>query len=155
MSKKDLEFKIDGEHHPTKKGNISNLKVQGNDATFNAILDRQIRNEKDLMNAAGVDQKEWMVAQWECTMWEQGAKYRDQDLKWFGVEGSAQVMEGYSIRKNEWIKQQLWRVKASFKRNITYMQMNDFKSELMDEIKKFLNLYQSLNLRNMKNLVCL
>lgn len=113
----------------------------------------QIKTDKQLIEMLGIDTTIWKVDRWECNKWEVASKYRDQDLKWEigdAVDdegkpiGKQQLMSGHAIRKNEFIRQELWQVKVVMVRNKEKIETTNLKEELLSEIKKHSIVYPKI-----------
>lgn len=108
-------FKVDGKSilkEKIQKGNQS-LNVKGDDATFEAVVNKRVQTLDDLVAVAKIDLNEWTIERWLCNKWEVASKLEDKVLK----------------------VQDLWQVKAWLKRNKPAIQMREIKEALLKEIK--------------------
>lgn len=89
-----------GETHTEQPASADEVRkdiVSGDERSVSLTIDREIRNEKDLMEVCRIDPKEWRIADgWECTAWEASAK---------------------DDTTGKLVKRTLFRVKARFVRN--------------------------------------
>lgn len=94
---------------PTEE-EIRRDEISDNVRHLNMRVDREVRNEKDLIEICGIDPKEWRILDgWECTTWELGIKNNHGKIE----------------------KKTLFRVKAKFARNLEYRYTDSLIEELI------------------------
>lgn len=129
------------------------FKDGGNSAVFSKkVRGEEIKSLEGLIKACNIDTKIWKVDRWICNKWEVASKWREQDLEWVvkkDAEGNnQQLMEGFAERRNEFIKKELWQVKAWLSRNVEQIVTSNLKQELLDEIKNYSIKYPKIEYPN-------
>ncbi|MCK9437335.1 MAG: hypothetical protein M0Q12_09025 [Synergistaceae bacterium] len=116
-----------------------NFTEEGNDNQKSLVsVSHSIKTLEDALKAGNVDTGIWEVDRYVINKWEVGAKYRDQNLKW-----DKGIMDGHSIRKNEWLTQPLWQVKVWLRRKVD-KKVSDGLDELLKEAKKHFPKYTKI-----------
>lgn len=113
---------------------------------------KEITSIEQLIDFLKLDTNIWKVERWECNKWQVASKWRDQDLEWSvddavdkdGKSVKQQLMTGYARRKNKFVKEDLWQVKAIFVKNKGKIESDNLRQELLDEIKKHSIVYPKI-----------
>lgn len=66
---------------PQHSENKKSIKIIGNNASLQANLDKEVKNEKDLAFVCDIDTSEWTIVSWECKRYNAWIKNSDGKIE--------------------------------------------------------------------------
>jgi len=138
----------------SQKSNNNETEMNYSQKTFgnnSQEIDGNFTSLEELIEKSNIDTTIWECYDFQIIegQWDVASKNRDQDLTWKIVNDSKgnpiQLMEGHATRKNDFViqKNKKYHIRAKFRLKPGIYNKDNFKSELLEDIKNLTKIENS------------